>query len=125
MLLDNRAEVLAWVLGTVKLGAVATLLNNQQQGEVLAHSIRLTRPALMVVGEACVDALHSLPPAERATLCERWWWEASPAAEGLSWSSEQLAVAPSHNHQRPPASACISRLSTSSRPARPACPRPR
>ena len=75
VLLDNRAEVLAWVLGTVKLGAVATLLNNQQRGEVLAHSIRLTRPALVVVGEACAEALHSLPPAERATLCERWWWE--------------------------------------------------
>ena len=105
VLLDNRAEVLAWVLGTVKLGAVATLLNNQQRGEVLAHSIRLTRPVLMVVGEACVDALHSLPPAERATLCERWWWEGeAPPPEGLSWSSEQLTVAPSHN---PPETASI------------------
>ena len=105
VLLDNRAEVLAWVLGTVKLGAVATLLNNQQRGEVLAHSIRLTRPVLMVVGEACVDALRSLSPAERATLCERWWWEGeAPPPEGLSWSSEQLTVAPSHN---PPETASI------------------
>src|SRR5690606_199243 len=98
VLLDNRAEVLAWVLGTVKLGAVATLLNNQQRGEVLAHSIRLTAPALMIVGEACVDALHSLPAAERALLCNRWWWEGeTPPPDDLSWSSEHLAIAPSHN----------------------------
>jgi hypothetical protein len=59
----------------------------------------------MVVGEACVDALRSLPPAERATLCERWWWEGeAPPPEGLSWSSEQLTVAPSHN---PPETASI------------------
>lgn len=98
VLYDNRAEVLAWVLGTVKLGAIATLLNNQQRGEVLAHSLRLSTPALVVVGEACAEALHSLPPAERATLCERWWWEGeTPPPDDLVWAQERLAVAPSHN----------------------------
>ncbi|OGB03327.1 MAG: long-chain-acyl-CoA synthetase [Burkholderiales bacterium RIFCSPLOWO2_12_FULL_64_99] len=105
VLLDNRAEVLAWVLGTVKLGAVATLLNNQQRGEVLAHSIRLTRPTLVVVGEACAEALHSLPPAERATLSAHWWWEGETSPpEGLGWTRDHLAVAPSHN---PPETAAI------------------
>lgn len=105
VLLDNRAEVLAWVLGTVKLGAVATLLNNQQRGEVLAHSLRLSHPALVVVGEACAEALHSLPSAERATLCERWWWEdETPPPDELAWAQERLALAPSHN---PPETAAI------------------
>ncbi len=105
VLFDNRAEVLAWVLGTVKLGAIATLLNNQQRGEVLAHSLRLSTPALVVVGEACAEALHSLPPAERATLCERWWWEGeTPPPDDLVWAQERLAVAPSHN---PPETAAI------------------
>ncbi len=105
ILLDNRAEVLAWVLGTVKLGAVATLLNTQQRGEVLAHSIRLTHPALLVVGEACGEALHSLPPEERRTLCERWWWDGdSLPPEGLSWARGHLTVAPPHN---PPETADI------------------
>lgn len=105
VLFDNRAEVLAWVLGTVKLGAIATLLNNQQRGEVLAHSLRLSTPALVVVGEACAEALHSLPPAERATLCERWWWEGeTPPPDDLIWAQERLAVAPSHN---PPETATL------------------
>ena len=105
VLMDNRAEVLAWVLGTVKLGAVATLLNNQQQGEALAHSLRLTHPALVVVGEACVDALHSLPPTERAALCKRWWWEGeAPPPDDLTWAGERVNAAPSHN---PPETASI------------------
>ncbi|MBP7131937.1 MAG: long-chain-acyl-CoA synthetase [Aquabacterium sp.] len=105
VLLDNRAEVIAWVLGIVKLGAVATMVNNQQRGEVLAHSIRLTHPVLMLVGEACTEALDSLPPAERAALCDRWWWEGdAPPPPELTWASERLAVAPSHN---PPETAAM------------------
>lgn len=98
ILMDNRAEVLAWVLGAVKLGAVATLLNNQQRGEVLAHSIRITNPALVVVGEMCSEALTSLTRENRIGLCERWWWDGAVSpAEGLTWAQEHLATAQSHN----------------------------
>ena len=94
ILMDNRAEVLAWVLGTVKLGAIATLLNNQQKGEVLSHSIRIANPRLMLVGEACTDALESLSQDERQALCPQWWWEGeTPPPSGLTWSREPLAGA--------------------------------
>ena len=41
VMLENRAETLAYILGIVKLGAVAGLLNHQQRGEPLAHSLRV------------------------------------------------------------------------------------
>lgn len=80
VLMENRAELLACVLGIVKLGAIATLLNNQQRGDPLAHSLRITKPKVVIFGEECVDAFDSLPPATRAELGAQWWWEGDAAA---------------------------------------------
>ncbi len=63
VLMENRAEVLACVAGIVKLGAIAGMLNHQQRGEVLEHSIRLAKAKVIIVGEECVGALES-------TTCE-------------------------------------------------------
>ncbi len=60
ILVENRPLVLAAALGTVKLGAVAVMLNHQQRGETLAHSVTLTQPKLLLVGEECADALKSI-----------------------------------------------------------------
>ncbi len=57
ILIENRAEALACVLATVKLGAIAGMLNHQQRGDVLAHSLKLTRAKLLIAGEECMAAL--------------------------------------------------------------------
>ncbi len=80
VLMENRAELLACVLGIVKLGAIATLLNNQQRGDPLAHSLRITKPKVVIFGEECIEAFDSLPPATRAELGAQWWWEGDAAA---------------------------------------------
>ncbi|HET6786440.1 MAG TPA: AMP-binding protein, partial [Aquabacterium sp.] len=79
VLMENRAELLACVLGIVKLGGIATLLNNQQRGEPLAHSLRITKPRVVIFGEECVEAFDSIEPALRAELCPQWWFEGATA----------------------------------------------
>ena len=59
ILMENRPEVLACVAAAVKLGAIAAMLNHNQRGEVLTHSLGLTRPRLLVCGAECREALES------------------------------------------------------------------
>ena len=80
VLFENRPEMLACVLGIVKLGAVATLLNNQQRGDTLAHSLRITKPKIVIVGKECMDGFDSIEPATRQELGTQWWWD----GEGVS-----------------------------------------
>lgn len=61
VLLHNRPEALFTVLAIVKLGATAGLLNHNQRGDVLAHSLGLLDSVLVVTGTECADALDSLP----------------------------------------------------------------
>ena len=63
ILMENRPEVLACVLGVLKLGGIAAMLNPNQRGDVLAHSIGLTKAKLLIVGEECRAALESTPYA--------------------------------------------------------------
>lgn len=58
ILMENRPEVLAAVAATVKLGGIAAMLNHNQRGEVLTHSLGLTRPRLLVCGAECREALE-------------------------------------------------------------------
>ena len=68
ILMENRPQLLACVAATVKLGAIAGMLNHNQRGEVLEHSIKLTRAKLLVVADDCVEALQTTaftPGADR------------------------------------------------------------
>ncbi len=61
ILSENRPGVMACVAAAVKLGAIAGMLNHNQRGEVLAHSIKLISPKVMVVGCESIEALASTP----------------------------------------------------------------
>jgi citronellyl-CoA synthetase len=50
ILMDNRPGLLAVAAAVTKIGAVAALLNTQQRGHVLAHSLSCFEPRLYVVG---------------------------------------------------------------------------
>lgn len=79
ILMESRPEVLACVAAAVKLGAIAGMINHQQRGEVLAHSLRLTKPRVLIAGEECMDALASsgYGPGEMASI--RWLWDGEGA----------------------------------------------
>lgn len=66
ILMKNRPEALLLTLAAVKLGAVAGMLNHNQRGEVLAHSLSLLDSRVLVVGEECDEAISSLSGAPDA-----------------------------------------------------------
>lgn len=71
LLVDNRPELLLLVAALSKLGAVASLINPNQRGRVLVHSIRLTPGRTYIVGEELLGAFEeirgdlSLTPEDR------------------------------------------------------------
>ena len=75
VLMENRPEVLACVAGIVKLGAIAGMLNHNQRGEVLEHSIRLAKAKVVIVGEECVDALESTACTPERNKEIQFLWE--------------------------------------------------
>ncbi|WP_336366219.1 long-chain-acyl-CoA synthetase [Marinobacter sp. C2H3] len=60
VMLENRPELLAVVAGAAKLGVACAMLNTSQKGKVLAHSIGLIEPRMIVVGEELVDTLDGI-----------------------------------------------------------------
>lgn len=98
VLLENRPEVLVLVLATAKIGAVATLFNHNQRGDVLAHSIRITAPKLMVLGDECHEAWASLPEAQRLSLCPQVW-------------NDNLAQVRTYSETSPPETATLEAIS--------------
>ncbi|MEE2034450.1 long-chain-acyl-CoA synthetase [Rhodococcus chondri] len=70
ILMSNRPEALLLALATVKLGAAAGMLNHNQRGEVLAHSLSLLDSRVLVVDEECEEAIDSLdgPPQAETVL---------------------------------------------------------
>jgi citronellyl-CoA synthetase len=60
LMFENRFELLAGVVACAKLGAVSALINSSQRGRVLAHSISLASPRMMLVGEELQDAFTEI-----------------------------------------------------------------
>ena len=80
ILMENRAETLACVTAVVKLGAAAGMLNHQQRGDVLSHSIGLISPKVIIVGSECAEALASTPWQPGGEKAVQFFWEGSKAA---------------------------------------------
>ncbi len=76
ILMENRAETLACIAATLKLGASAGMLNHQQRGEVLAHSLRLIAPRALIIGAECSEAINSANFTDAAVH----FWEGDKAA---------------------------------------------
>ncbi|CAM2999749.1 long-chain-acyl-CoA synthetase [Skermania piniformis] len=60
VLMKNRPETVYLVLAICKLGATAGMLNHNQRGPVLSHSIDLLGARLLVVGAECREVLDSV-----------------------------------------------------------------
>src|SRR3546814_5353856 len=62
------------------LGAIAAMLNPQQRGELLGHSIGLVKARAIIVGEECRAALESTDYAPGSTTELVHWWDGESAA---------------------------------------------
>ncbi|HET9142504.1 long-chain-acyl-CoA synthetase [Actinophytocola sp.] len=68
ILATNRPETLLAALAAVKLGAIAGMLNHNQRGDVLAHSLSVLDSRVLVVGAECRAALDSVPAPDAGTV---------------------------------------------------------
>jgi citronellyl-CoA synthetase len=62
LMMENRVEFLATVLGLNKLGVTAALINTNLTGRPLAHCIRTTQSSLCVFGEESLEAVAGVQP---------------------------------------------------------------
>ena len=99
LLMENRVELLAAVTATIKIGAIAGLLNHNQRGEVLAHSLGLIAPRVILVGGECHEAFDSVRDDAAAKSAVLAWLadgDDAPVPEGqtdLDVASAMLSAA--------------------------------
>lgn len=74
ILMETRLELLACVAATVKLGAIAGMLNYQQRDAVLEHSIGLIHPKLLITSAECVPVLETtaFTPQQNSEVVYYW-----------------------------------------------------
>ena len=60
ILLENRPEVLVTVGALAKIGAIASLINTNQRKDALIHSIKVTNPKAIIIGEELLDAYREV-----------------------------------------------------------------
>ncbi|MGH8446059.1 MAG: long-chain-acyl-CoA synthetase, partial [Solimonas sp.] len=98
LLFENRAEALASALAIIKLGAVAAMLNPQQRGDVLAHSIGLVAAKAIIAGEECCAALDGAGYGPSRGDGLLLWWDGEGAApQGYRSLRDDSATASSAN----------------------------
>jgi acyl-CoA synthetase (AMP-forming)/AMP-acid ligase II len=97
VLMENRAEVLAAVAGIVKLGAIAGMLNYNHRGEALVHSLRVTQPKVVIVGEECAEALRECGYLDEPEAPIVLWDGEGKAPAGLQPLRAQLEAASAGN----------------------------
>ncbi|AWD70389.1 long-chain-acyl-CoA synthetase [Acinetobacter schindleri] len=73
LMVENRPEMVASVIGLAKLGVTIALLNTSQVGKVLAHSINLVKPIALIVGEECRHAVNEIRD-ELNIAADRFHW---------------------------------------------------
>lgn len=99
--MENRPEVLMAVAGIVKLGAIASMINTSQRGDVLKHSLTLVNAKRVIVGEELTDALLEVAPeidphftANCLFVAE---YDAVTPPTGMVNLDQELAHQPTHN----------------------------
>ncbi|MDN5873746.1 MAG: long-chain-acyl-CoA synthetase [Sinobacteraceae bacterium] len=88
ILMENRPIALACVVAATKLGAIAGMLNYNQRGEVLEHSIGLVKPRALIVSAECLDTLKTTAcaPAHTKNIAFLWHGGDKRVAAPAGWA---------------------------------------
>ncbi|KAB0627691.1 long-chain-acyl-CoA synthetase [Acinetobacter gandensis] len=77
VMIENRSELVATIVGLAKIGVTSALVNTAQVGKVLTHSINLVKPIAVIVGEECRQAVQDVRD------------DLTVAADRLHWFADQ------------------------------------
>ncbi len=71
---ENRPELLFFIASLAKIGAVASLVNPNQRGAALKHSIEIDRGNHFLIGEEVLDAFETVrPELHLGASTTRYW----------------------------------------------------
>jgi len=82
IMMENRPEVLASFLAVLKLGAIAGMVNFNQRGAVLAHSLDVIKPKAVVLSAECLEALQTTGFLPESTPTLHYFWLGGDAGIG-------------------------------------------
>ncbi|KAA8733769.1 long-chain-acyl-CoA synthetase [Acinetobacter qingfengensis] len=74
VMIENRPELLATVLGLAKIGVISALVNTAQTHKVLTHSINLVKPIALILGEECQQAILDIREHLDITPERQYWF---------------------------------------------------
>ena len=104
VMLENRPELIASVIGLAKIGVIAALVNTAQVAKVLAHSINLVKPIAVIVGEECRQAVADIRQELELAENRLYWFadqntrtDTGTAPEGFQNLAQCIASFPSFN----------------------------
>ena len=80
VMLENRPELIATVLGLAKIGVIIALVNTGQTHKVLTHSINLVKPVAVIVGNEVQEAIDTVRQDLELDQ-SRFYWFADSATQ--------------------------------------------
>lgn len=115
LFMANCAEYVAVWLGLTRIGAVVALINSQLAGEVLAHSIRIAEPRLLIVGADLAPRIFAIRSRLPLKLACRVLGSSSEDFAGLDSQLAALSGLPlsAAEHAAPPIDATALYIYTS------------
>ncbi|KGT46625.1 long-chain-acyl-CoA synthetase [Acinetobacter sp. HR7] len=88
VMVENRPEMVASVIGLAKLGVTIALLNTSQVGKVLSHSINLVKPIAVIVGEECRHAVEEIRNDLNIAADRFQWFADQPTRQDVGTAPE-------------------------------------
>lgn len=73
VMLENRPELIATVIGLAKIGVISALVNTSQNNKVLIHSINLVKPIALIAGQEIQDAILNVRQ-DLQINADRFYW---------------------------------------------------
>src|SRR6185312_16427525 len=91
LLMENRPDFLCCWLGMFKAGLCVALINTNQRGQALAHSIEIAGAKHVIVGVELASALREAEPSFTGPLSR---WVQGGVFEGMTDLDQALAMLP-------------------------------
>ena len=88
VMIENRPELVATIVGLAKIGVTIALVNTSQIAKVLAHSINLVNPIAVIAGEEVRAAIDEVR-AELKIAADRFYWFADQATRKNAGTAPQ------------------------------------
>lgn len=103
IMMENRPEFLAVIVALNKLGAVASLLNNNLIGKPLAHCVSVANSVKVVVGEECIAPMGAVCDQLGLTKGDDYLYLADAGeASTPSWAQDFGALCQNQSKDNPP-----------------------